>query len=88
MIRIIKGNIISTSVFGQMDIIKNGYLVYSEERINGVYSTLPEKYKNLAIDDYHDALVMQAFSDMHLHAPQYPMLGMGMDLPLLDCLNR
>lgn len=88
MIRIIKGNIISTSVFGQMDIIKNGYLVYSEERINGVFSTLPEKYKNLAIDDYHDALVMQAFSDMHLHAPQYPMLGMGMDLPLLDWLNR
>lgn len=24
---------------------------------------------------------------MHLHAPQYPMLGMGMDLPLLDWLN-
>ena len=24
---------------------------------------------------------------MHLHAPQYPMLGMGMDLPLLEWLN-
>ncbi|MCI8971561.1 MAG: amidohydrolase family protein, partial [Oscillibacter sp.] len=24
---------------------------------------------------------------LHLHAPQYPMLGMGMDLPLLDWLN-
>ncbi len=88
MIRIIKGNIISSSVFGQMDIIQNGYLVYSEECIYGVYSTLPEKYMNLEIDDYHDSLVMQAFSDMHLHAPQYPMLGMGMDLPLLDWLNR
>ena len=30
---------------------------------------------------------MQSFADMHLHAPQYPMLGMGMDLPLLDWLN-
>ena len=28
-----------------------------------------------------------AFCDMHLHAPQYPMLGMGMDLPLIDWLN-
>ncbi|MDO4315348.1 MAG: amidohydrolase family protein, partial [Oscillospiraceae bacterium] len=26
-------------------------------------------------------------ADLHLHAPQYPMLGMGMDLPLLDWLN-
>jgi len=24
---------------------------------------------------------------MHLHAPQYPMLGMGMDLPLMDWLK-
>jgi len=30
---------------------------------------------------------MPSFVDMHLHAPQYPMLGMGMDLPLIDWLN-
>ena len=24
---------------------------------------------------------------MHLHAPQYPMLGMGMDMPLIEWLN-
>ena len=37
--------------------------------------------------DYGDSLIMPSFVDMHLHAPQYPMLGMGMDLPLIDWLN-
>ena len=34
-----------------------------------------------------DDLIVQSFADLHLHAPQYPMLGTGMDLPLLDWLN-
>ena len=40
-----------------------------------------------SVEDYGDCLIVQSFADMHLHAPQYPMLGMGMDLPLLDWLN-
>ena len=31
---------------------------------------------------------MQSFADMHLHAPQVPMLGMGMDLPLISWLSK
>ena len=30
---------------------------------------------------------MQSFADMHLHAPQFPNVGTGMDLPLLDWLK-
>lgn len=88
MKKILKGNILSASTFGEMNCIKHGYLVYSDNRIENIYSELPEEYYNLDIEDFGDALIMQSFSDMHLHAPQYPMLGMGMDLPLLDWLNR
>ena len=84
---VIKGNIISASEYGKVDITENGYLVSTNGIIDGVYKELPEKYKNYPIEDYGDMLVMQSFSDMHLHAPQYPMLGMGMDLELLDWLN-
>ena len=31
--------------------------------------------------------MLQSFADLHLHGAQYPMLGTGMDLPLLDWLN-
>ena len=40
------------------------------------------------VQEYGDRLIMQSFADLHLHAPQYPMLGMGMDLPLMDWLHQ
>ena len=87
MVTIIKGNIISADELGKISIFEHSYLVSENGRIAGIFKELPEKYKGEKIDDFADALVMQSFSDMHLHAPQYAMLGMGMDLPLLDWLN-
>lgn len=87
MIKALKGNIISAPSFGKLDIVENGYLVYEDERVLGVFKSLPSEYKSAKVEDFTDKLIMQSFSDMHLHAPQYPMLGMGMDLPLLDWLN-
>ena len=52
-----------------------------------MYPVLPEWYAGAPAEDYGDALIVQSFADLHLHAPQYPMLGTGMDLPLLDWLN-
>lgn len=86
-IKVIKGNIVSAPALGKLDITEQGYLVAVDGRIMGVYSTLPPAYAAGEIEDYGDALVMQSFADMHIHAPQYPMLGMGMDMPLLDWLD-
>lgn len=85
--RIIKGNIIAAPEFGKLDITENGYLITVDGKIRGTYQKLPEEFAECAVEDYGDALVMQSFSDMHLHGPQYPMLGMGMDKPLLEWLN-
>ena len=84
---IIKGNIISAPEFGKLEITENGYLIAEDGKIKGTYQKLPQEYEDAFIEDYGDALVMQSFSDMHLHAPQYPMLGIGMDRPLLEWLN-
>lgn len=84
---IIKGNIISSPEFGKAEITENGFLVAENGKIKGIYQKLPQEYEESAVEDYGDALVMQSFADMHLHAPQYPMLGMGMDMPLLEWLN-
>ena len=82
------GNIMTVPKLGELDAIKDGYIVLDGDGvIEGVFDTLPERFHNAQIADYGDALIMQSFCDMHLHAPQYPMLGMGMDLPLLDWLN-
>ena len=82
------GNILTVPRLGEIEAVKSGYIVLDGEgMIEGVYETLPERFRSAQLADYGDALIMQSFCDMHLHAPQYPMLGMGMDLPLLDWLN-
>ncbi len=87
MTELIKGHIIEAKTFGDPVITENGYLAVEDGVIRGVFSTLPAEYADAQIADYTDQLVLQGFSDMHLHAPQYPMLGMGMDLPLMDWLK-
>ena len=87
MALVLKGNIISAEKYGEIHVIENGYLVSENNCVVGIFDKLPKQYEGEKIIDYGDKLIMQSFSDMHLHAPQYPMLGMGMDLPLLDWLN-
>ena len=85
---VLHGNILTVPKLGELDAIRDGYIVLNADGvIEGVFETLPERFKRGQLADYGDALIMQSFCDMHLHAPQYPMLGMGMDLPLLDWLN-
>ncbi|MBR0508252.1 MAG: amidohydrolase family protein [Clostridia bacterium] len=85
---VLHGNVLTVPKLGELDAIRSGYVVLDGDGvIEGVFETLPERYRNAQLADYGDALIMQSFCDMHLHAPQYPMLGMGMDLPLLDWLH-
>ena len=86
-IEIIKGNIVEAKRFGAPEITENGYIVLENGVILGVFDELPEQYRSTPVTDYGDSLILQGFCDMHLHAPQYPMLGMGMDLQLLDWLK-
>lgn len=87
MTQVLRGNIIQAPRLGELDIREHGYLVLEDGVVQGVYDALPQALASAPITDYGDRLIMQSFVDMHLHAPQYPMLGMGMDLPLLDWLN-
>ncbi len=84
---ILHGTIISSPAPGKLDITPGGYLIAQDGRIRGVYAALPECYAGAPVEEYGEALILPAFCDLHLHAPQYPMLGTGMDLPLLDWLN-
>ena len=86
-VTILKGTIVSAPSLGHLEITENGYLIAEDGIITGVFPVLPEQYQGAAIEDFGNALILQSFADLHLHAPQYPMLGMGMDLPLLDWLN-
>lgn len=85
--KILKGNIVHAPLCGKIETMENGCLVLEDGgTIREILPMVPHGFAGDVID-YGDKLIMQSFADMHLHAPQYPMLGMGMDLPLIDWLN-
>ncbi len=83
----IKGNVIWAERAGELSTLPGGYVLMNGQRIRGLSGSLPEEYANAPVEDQGDRIITPSFSDMHLHAPQYPMMGMAMDLQLLDWLQ-
>ena len=86
-ITILKGTVISAPALGKLEVVEHGFLVAEDGRVSGVFPVLPDRFAGAPVEDFGDALILQSLADLHLHAPQYPILGFGMDLPLLDWLN-
>ena len=87
MLTALKGNIIEALSPDILGIHPSSYLVLEDGRVEGIYPTLPENMAETAVEDFGDALILQSFSDMHLHGPQYEYMGTGMDRPLLEWLE-
>lgn len=68
--------------------VQQGYAVCENGVSAGVFAELPERWKQLPVLDWGDSLVLPGMVDLHVHAPQYPNLGLGMDKELIDWLNE
>lgn len=84
----VKGNIIFTKEFGKFEIIKNGYIVVQDNLVRGLYKEINNEFKGLKIIDYGDAMIIPGFVDIHLHAPQFANLGLGLDMELMPWLEE
>lgn len=63
--------------------------VLSEDGIcKGVVNELPEDWKDAELTDFGDCVIIPGLVDLHIHAPQYPYRGTGMDEELLDWLEK
>lgn len=87
VLQAIKGNVIFTQNFGQYEIFKGGYIIIEDGLVNGVYSNLPEEFKCIGVKDYGEKLIIPGFVDLHLHGPQFPNLGLGLDKELMPWLE-
>jgi cytosine/adenosine deaminase-related metal-dependent hydrolase len=56
--------------------------------VQQVTSNLPSEYADLPVSDYSGSLIIPGFNDLHIHAPQYPIAGLGFDYELLPWLER
>ena len=84
---IIKGNVCQTITPNKLDLHEKAFVVCINGVSKGVFSVLPDEFKNLPVHDYGDALIFPGMVDMHVHAPQFAFRGTSMDLELMDWLN-
>lgn len=84
---ILKGNIGYSKGITEIQCMENGYLVCENGICKGVFSEIPEKYKEYELIDCGNKLIIPGMTDLHVHAPQYTFRGLGMDMELLEWLN-
>ncbi|MCR6544303.1 guanine deaminase [Dehalobacterium formicoaceticum] len=88
MIKIIKGNIVFTPTPDKFTVLPHGHILVSDGKVKGVYQELPREYRNLAITDYGDRLIIPGMNDLHCHASQFKHVGMAMDKELIPWLEN
>lgn len=81
------GDIVYAKTPTELFVQENGYLIVENGTVQGVYTQLPEVFRSLPIKDYGRALIIPAFTDLHIHASQFLQRGLGMDCLLFDWLN-
>ena len=86
--KIYRGNIVYSLSIKELVELPRGYIAVNDGKVVGTYQNLPEEYKDLEIIDYGECLIIPSFTDLHVHAPQYPNRGIAMDLLLNDWLNE
>ncbi len=86
-VKLIRGNLVFSPKLGELTVVPRGALLLDDDGTLRELLPAPPESCDAETIDYGEDLIMPSFVDMHLHAPQYPMLGMGMDLPLIDWLN-
>ncbi len=83
---VIKGDICSSVSKGVLRCSENSYAVCENGICAGVFNELPGEYSELPVEDFSGMIVMPGMVDLHIHAPQYMLRGIGMDEELLDWL--
>ena len=85
--RALRGNVFFSKSRKETVALEDGYIAVENGIVEGVFETLPEKYQGAEIEDYRESVIIPAFSDLHVHAPQYPQRGLAMDRLLYEWLN-
>ena len=83
-----KANLLWTPTPDKFEIIPNGYISVSDDgKVVSVGTASTVDLNDTEVIDFGDKLLIPAFNDLHLHAPQYRNNGLAMDLELLPWLN-
>lgn len=86
-VKILKGNIVYTENSDSFNIVEDGFVVINGGVVEGTYEKLPEQFINIKVEDYGTKLIIPGFVDLHTHASQFAIRGIGYDKELLPWLE-
>jgi len=95
---IIKGNFIHTPDKDKFEVHKDSYMLVENGVCRWIKKRLTDEERGkikkentnegIRVYDYTDMLIIPSFIDLHLHAPQYIQMGIGIELSLIDWLDQ
>ena len=84
---VLKGNIVYAKDKDKLEIYEDSYVVVEDGKVKDISRELDKSYKDYNLVDYSGKLIIPGFVDLHLHAPQYPNRGLGLDKELIPWLD-
>jgi guanine deaminase len=84
----LKGDICWTPSPRSLETAENGFLLCDDGKSGGVFKKIPENHAHLPVIDHAGMLIIPGLTDLHVHAPQFAMRALGMDMELLEWLNK
>lgn len=85
------GSFVHSKSLNDLEIVENGFIAVKNGKIvaTGERKNVPDEYlTTLSVTELSKTqFLLPGFVDCHIHAPQYPNLGLGLDLPLLQWLE-
>lgn len=85
--KIFKGDIAFTPTKNKFEIYENAYIIVEGGKVVNILEKLDKPYKDYDFNDYTGKLIIPGFTDLHLHAVQYPNRGLGLDKELIPWLE-
>ncbi len=83
-----KGDIVFAPTPDRFEVVEDGYVIVDGGTVQQVCGSLPAGMDDMTVVDRSGHLIIPAFNDLHVHAPQYPFAGLGFDHELLPWLER
>lgn len=85
---ILRGNLVYTENKDKFTAIEHGYVIVNPQGvIEKVCKELPKEYDGEQVKDYGDCLIIPGFTDCHLHAAQYPQMGVSYNKEMMVWCN-
>ncbi|MCL2472858.1 MAG: amidohydrolase family protein, partial [Treponema sp.] len=84
----LNGDICWSSSPNTIETAANSFLLCLNGKTGGVFREIPKQYAHLPVKNYSSRLIIPGLTDLHVHASQFAFRALGMDMELLEWLDK